>query len=539
MRRPDLPATNASPQAEARLAAALAEAAAIVNSALEFEEVLDQILEQVTRVVPGDTYNIMLVDNRLARIVRWRGYEERGIPDHKVRETVTSVSSYDTFRQMMLSGEPVVVADTVANGNWTSKPHRVDHRSYLGAPIRIEDRTEGFININSSAPDRFTADHAERLRAFANHAAAALRNARLYREVQHHAEELEQRVEARTIELEARTAWSEAILRSTSDGIIVTDGAGEIVQMNPVARAWLEQSLEPNDAQRLRSAVRAVAQQAAESPELLLDLSGINLALHASLISATNPTGSAVVAVHDVTHLRALDRMKSQFISDVSHELRTPITALTLYTSLLRNSSEDRREAYFASLEDELGRLSRLVQGILHIARIEAGHLELRPRAVDLDLLAATAVASFESEADGRGLEIAYVGPGHPVLISADPTWMIRAVNNLIENALLYTHTGTVTVTVSADADGVHRRPTANLIVADTGIGIPVNEIDHLFERFFRTEEARTLQVPGSGLGLAIVKGVVAVHGGTIEVDSEAGAGSRFTVQLPLSDASV
>jgi len=533
MQPQDLPEADPNAEPELQFAAALAAAAAVINSSLNFEEVLDQILEQVTRVVPGATYNIMLLEEGVGRIVRWRGYREQNISEQKVRETITHVESYFTFRRMMQTGEPVVIGDTEAYEAWVRKPQRVDHRAYLGVPIRIAGRTEGFININSSRPNRFTSDDAKRLKVFADHAAIALRNAQLYRRTQRYAEELERRVKDRTQALEARTAWSEAVLRSTSDGIIVTDSGGTIIQMNPVAARWLEQALQPADAALLRQAVRSTAQRASESPEEFVDLGGIELELRASPVFEDNPTGNAVVAVHDVTHLRALDRMKSQFISDVSHELRTPITAMLLYTSLLRKSPEDRKASYFASLDEELHRLTRLVEGILHLARIEAGHLELKPQTMDLDLLASTAVTSHAAEAETRGLELRYQSPGHPVIVQADPTWMIRAVNNLMENALLYTHTGGIEVTTAIqDCDGTAY---AQLAVTDTGIGIREGEREQLFERFFRGEEARTMQIPGSGLGLPIVEGVVTVHGGSIEVESEEGKGSRFTIRLPLA----
>jgi signal transduction histidine kinase len=533
MQPQDFPQADLNAQPELQFAAALAEAAAVVNSSLNFEEVLDRILEQVTRVVPGDTYNIMLVEDGVGRIVRWRGYREQDISEQKVRETITCVTAYYTFKHMMQTGEPEVIGDTETHKAWVRKPQRVDHRAYVGVPIRIDGHTEGFININSSCPNRFTPDDAKRLKAFADHAAVALRNAQLYREVQRYAGELERRVEDRTQALEARTAWSEAVLRSTSDGIIVTDSEGNIIQMNPVAAGWLEQLLQPADAALLRQTVRSIAGRAAERPEELVDLGGLDLELQASPIFEDNPNGNTVVAVHDVSHLRALDRIKSQFISDVSHELRTPIASMLLYTSLLQTGPEDRKASYFASLEQELDRLTQLIEGILHIARIQAGHLELRPQVMDLDLLASTAVNSYAPEAEARGLDMRYRSPGHPLIIQADPAWMIRSVNNLMENALLYTHTGGVEVAATIqDCDGTAY---AQLSVTDTGIGIKEEERERLFERFFRGEEARTMQIPGSGLGLAIVKEVVALHGGSIEVESEEGKGSRFTMRLPLA----
>lgn len=523
-------------ESELHFAAALAEAAAVVNSSLDFDQVLDRILEQVSRVVPGDTYNIMLVQDGVARIVRWRGYDSQGIPDSEVARTVTPVTTYETFKQMITTGDPVVVSDTMIHDAWVAKPQRIDHRSYVGAPIRISNRTEGFINVNSARSGQFTGKDAERLYAFANHAAIALRNAELFLEAQQHATELERRVVARTQELQERTAWSEAILRSTSDGIVVTDTVGQVVQANPIASRWLDQNLQPEDAAALRNAIRETALRATEFPERLLALTGVDLELRASPIELSSAAhGAVVVAIHDVTHLRALDRMKSQFISDVSHELRTPIAAIQLYTSLVQSSPEERRAGYFQCLEQELERITQLVEGILQIARLEAGHVELKPQVVDLNLLIVTAASSYTAQATAKGLAIVCETREEPVKISADPAWLIRAVDNLLENALLYTDFGTIMLEVSVVASD--RRHLARLQVRDTGIGIPEDELPHIFERFFRGDQARTRQIQGSGLGLAIVKGILDVHGGQIEVSSEPDRGTAVTVLLPLAPA--
>ncbi|MBN1246855.1 MAG: hypothetical protein JXC32_04315, partial [Anaerolineae bacterium] len=424
--------------------------------------------------------------------------------------------------------------DTLASDAWVVQPQRIDHRSYVGAPIRISNRTEGFINVNSSRTGQFTHQDAERLRAFANHAAIALRNAELFLEAQQHADELERRVATRTEELQVRTAWSEAILRSTSDGILVTDGEGSIIQANPIAARWLDQNLRPEDADALRNAIKTVVLHATDLPEQLLALAGVDLELRASPIDERSTAyGAVVVAIHDVTHLRALDRMKSQFISDVSHELRTPIAAIRLYASLIQKSPEDRRKDYFAFLDQELDRITRLVEGILQIARLEAGHVELKLQLVDLGLLITTAAQSYTTPATAKDLEITYDVPPQQISVSADPAWLIVVVDNLIENALLYTDQGTIFL--KADIATVGERRLARLQVRDTGIGIPSDEFPHIFGRFFRGDEARTRQIPGSGLGLAIVKGILDVHGGQITVDSTVGHGTTITVLLPLA----
>lgn len=521
-------------ESELHFASALAEAAAVVNSSLDFDHVLDRILEQVSRVVPGDTYNIMLVEDGIGRIVRWRGYDDLGIPETTIAETVTLVDAYATFQEMIKSGNPTVVPDTLTDESWIVKAHRVDHRSYVGAPIRITGKTVGFINVNSSHSGQFTRQDARRLSAFADHAAIALQNADLFHQAREHAEELEQRVAARTHALQARTAWSEAILRSTSDGIVVTDVAGAILQTNPVADQWLTQNLQPADEARLRNAIQTLAEQAKGLPKQLIELTGVDLELTASPIEGpTDAHGAVVIALHDVTHLRAIDRMKSQFISDVSHELRTPIAAMRLYASLIHSSPPERRDGYVTSLEQELNRITKLVEGILQIARLEAGRFELNVQEVDLNLLVTTATNSYAEAASQKGLDIRASICPQPITVSGDPAWLIQALNNLIDNALQYTDVGTATLTT--DTFTVNGRALARLRIQDTGIGIPSDELPHIFERFFRGDEVRARQIPGSGLGLSIVRSILNAHGGMIQVASESGMGTNVTVLLPLA----
>ncbi|HEC34210.1 MAG TPA: GAF domain-containing protein, partial [Chloroflexi bacterium] len=236
------------------LAEALEAAAAAVSSTLEPDEVLDRILEQVERVVAGDAFNVMLVEDGKARVVRWWGYE-RLDTEERVAGSAIPVTEYPNLLRMVQRGEPVVVPDTAADPDWVLVGGREWLRSYVGAPIRVRGLTVGFLNVDSAQPGRFGPADGRRLQAFADHAAIAIENAQLYRELRGHAERLEERVREQTAAIQAQYARLEAILRSTSDGIIVTDGEGEVVQANPVARGWLSETLRPEEAARLREAV--------------------------------------------------------------------------------------------------------------------------------------------------------------------------------------------------------------------------------------------------------------------------------------------
>ncbi|MFN2285373.1 MAG: GAF domain-containing protein [Anaerolineae bacterium] len=519
------------------LAEALEAAAAVVSSVLDFDQVLDYILDQVARFVRGDTYNIILIEDGVGRMIRWRGYEEHQIPMPSQGRDNIPVMTYPSLVQMIEDGLPTFVSDTWEDPRWRMVRGQEKLRAYVAAPIRIAGKTEGFINVSGLTPHQFGPQEAQRLKAFADHASIALQNARLFQETLHHTEVLERRVRERTAELEAQNAWLEAVLGSTSDGMIITDSDGQIADANRVAKMWLYHSLPESDVERLRETIRDLARHAGVRPDAVLELTGLDLELSASPIFGEEGTiGPAVlIVVHDVSYLKALDRVKSQFVSNVSHELRTPLTSIRLYSSLIQRSPENS-ERYFEPLEREVDRLSKLVEDILQISRIEAGQLELDRRIVDLNLLTEMAVMSHHILAESRGLTMTYQATNGKTMVSVDYDKFMQVINNLIENAINYTPDGGE-IQVATECCVKDKRPWAAVTVRDTGIGIPEHEIQHLFERFFRGGEPQEMRVQGSGLGLAIVKEIVELHGGTVTVESQVGDGSTFTVWLPLMEA--
>jgi len=398
----------------------------------------------------------------------------------------------------------------------------------------VGERLIGMIVLDKSEPGFYTPQHGRLAETFAAQAAIAMENARLHEEILDHAERLEQRVQERTAQLAAERARLEATLHSASDGIVVTDSAGDIVQANPVAQAWLTQTLAPEEAARLREAVRSVAARAEERPTELLELAGLDLEVNAAPISETGSEAAAVIAIHDVSHLKSLDRMKNRFVTNISHELRTPITTIKLYAHLMRQRP-DKWEHYLETLAREADHQAHLVEDILEISRLDSGRSEMRPRPTPLDELTGAVVSSRREQAQERGLALEYrpAEPGPVALI--DPDRMMQALGNLVENGIRHTpEGGRVTLsTAKQEADG---RAWATVTIADTGMGIPGEELPHIFERFFRGAKPREMQLSGTGLGLSIVKEIVELHGGWVTVESEEGVGSTFVVWLPLAE---
>ncbi len=523
-----------SERAEREWAEALETAASLVNRSLNLDEVLDRILEQVSRVVPGDTFNVMLVEGKTARVVRWLGYDYLGNVHPSTAKPIP-LERYPNLMRMLRTGEPVVIGDTMNTSAWIKTVETEWRRSYVAAPIQVNGETVGFLNVNGVQPDQFDDEDAQRLKVFTAHVAMAIQHARHFQQQVRYSEELEQLVQQRTEELAAKTNWLEAVLESTTDGIVVVDETGQIMLSNSVAQRWLQQSLSPMDAEQLRNSIHLLSREHGGQPtSVLLALTGLDLELSAALVQhADGGAPATVIVLHDVTHLKALERMKSEFISNVSHELRTPVTSIRLYVNLLQRHSKNCAPRYLDALERDSARLVDLVSDILEISRIDSGRLGLSPKDTDLDGLVTRILEAHHLLFENRqlSLEMHLSLGGEAVWLDAEK--VTHVLNNVIDNAINYTPPGGL-ITVKTYETQKDSRRWAVVEVADTGIGIPEDELPHIFERFFRGQEPQKQQIQGSGLGLAIVKEIVALHGGYVRVHSKVGQGTTFFIGFPL-----
>ena len=410
----------------------------------------------------------------------------------------------------------------------------------LFVPVRAKQRLVGILVLGPKLSETaYSRDESVILTTLCNQVAVAMENARLHRQLQEYAADLEQRVEERTMEIQAQYARLEAILNSTADGIVVTTPAGEVIKTNPVADRWLDLTLPPEQAQKLREAVRDLGRQAAtqcgkgEQVQQLIELDAVDLQLRARpVVDPEAERVAAVVDLHDVSHLKAIDRMKDKFISNVSHQLRTPITTVKLYAHLMKNHPE-RQDELLDTLIQEADRQVQLIEGILEISQIDTGQLQLQRRPVPLDTLVESAYANYEAVAQKKGIEVNCHTTSETLTVLVDPEKMLQVLNNLMENAIVYTPTGG-SVTLSTDLRTTEGRIWAMVNLTDTGLGIPEEELPYIFDRFFRGEDVQSKQIPGTGLGLALVKEIVELHGGRVAVSSEVGVGSTFTVWIPL-----
>jgi heavy metal sensor kinase len=230
--------------------------------------------------------------------------------------------------------------------------------------------------------------------------------------------------------------------------------------------------------------------------------------------------------------LEAAFERQARFTADASHELRTPLAILRSHAELALSRPRTPDE-YRETVETCLGatrRMTALVEGLLTLARADAGKLELRRQPVDLRHVVEEGVALFEPLAEGRGVSLA--ASLAPANVTGDPDRLGQVLTNLLSNAVQYNRPGgAVRVELGVAA------AEAVLSVSDTGCGIPEGDRPHIFERFYRVDKARSRASGGNGLGLAICKSIVEAHGGTIGFETKPGQGSTFWVRLPCATA--
>ncbi|MEK5279727.1 MULTISPECIES: sensor histidine kinase [Paenibacillus] len=247
-------------------------------------------------------------------------------------------------------------------------------------------------------------------------------------------------------------------------------------------------------------------------------------------IRSNDEIGFLAEAINDLAvDLQRYRDTRQEFLANISHELRTPITYLEGYTKVIKDGlyeTEGERDLYLDIIHQEAHRLQHLVDDLFELAKMEEGKVTLTQEWIDLSQLAEQAVRRVELKAKEKGLLLKLQLSGDAYMIRGDQKRMEQIIMNLLENAIRYTDEGEIIVHMEFAADA------ATLIVEDTGIGIPEEELPYIFERFYRVEKSRSRQYGGSGLGLSIVKKLVELHGGKIRMISQPGAGTRCEVQL-------
>ncbi len=240
-----------------------------------------------------------------------------------------------------------------------------------------------------------------------------------------------------------------------------------------------------------------------------------------------------LLLAEDRTESYRLDEVRRDFVANISHELKTPIGAIGLLAEALVSASDepDQVKRFAKRLTKEAERLGHITQEIIELSRLQAADALTRADVVDVDQLVAVAVDQNRVVADARSIALVS-GGDRRAEVYGDEALLVTALHNLIANAIQYSPDGSRIGIGVSQGDGI-----VEIAVTDQGVGIPEDELDRVFERFFRSDPARSRNTGGTGLGLSIVKHVIQNHGGDIRVWSQTGKGSTFTIRLPEANS--
>ncbi len=324
-------------------------------------------------------------------------------------------------------------------------------------------------------------------------------------------------------ELEFEKQKLERILQNMSDGVFAVNSKNEIIHINESAKRFLK-----GDIERFLEHVQA-NKDLVLSPPVIYEVDGWTLEIStAAFIDSYQGTGTIFI-LHDITQQAKLDRMRKQFVADVSHELRTPITTIKTYSeTLLDIDDETVKREFLNVIIKECDRMTRLISDLLYLSRLDSGENILKIEEINISELVRFVCEKMRIHAKKKNQKL-LCSAEENVVIEADRDRLEQVLINLINNAVVYVQEGgQIEVGLEKDEENV------KITVKDNGPGIPEEDLPRIFERFYRVDKARSRSLGGSGLGLSIAEEIVKAHGGKILVESKEGAGTTFTVVLPL-----
>ena len=364
----------------------------------------------------------------------------------------------------------------------------------------------------------------------------------------------EHRFQQKELEMQARVAeaerrQTEAVIFSISEAVLVTDKFDQIMMANHAAQNLLGFNLNQNDRpaldevishRELLALIHNTRLTKSRNATRLLEWpdpqKGKTLSLKvmlAGVLDNDNNIIGVVVVIHDMTAESEIARLKDDFVSSVSHELKTPLASISAYAEMLTdgeaNSEKEWRE-FCETIQEQAQRLNRLIDNILNISRIESGLMQINRENISLNQIVENVIATMRAQAREKDIELEFEPYPENITTSADRDMIFQAVMNLVSNALKYSPPGRK-VQVRT---GVNDQNQALLQVQDYAGGIPAEDLDRIFDKFYRVKQHAS-RAGGTGLGLHLVKQIVeTIHSGRVTVETALNQGSTFTIVLPL-----
>ncbi len=328
-------------------------------------------------------------------------------------------------------------------------------------------------------------------------------------------------------------------LETLSEGVMASDAEGKIIFANSVLASIFSLESEPKNQPfhlvfrqpALLSAFEKVLRQGGSESVQVKETFPTHRVVNVYLTMPEKARSVRVVAVFtDVTQSYRLEQVRKDFVANASHELRTPLAVIKGYVETLEDGlvSQEEKKKVFATLNRNILRMGDLIDDLLHLSKLESPEFTLKPEKLLVLEVVQAVVSSLKPQAEAKKQTLA-VEVAKGLSLVGDRVELEVALKNLLENAIHYTGLGGQVFVTAGSQNGI-----VAITVADTGLGIPSQDLGRIFERFYRVDRSRSREEGGTGLGLSIVKHIAEAHGGRVEVQSEVGKGSRFTLVLPV-----
>lgn len=489
----------------------LTELARLITSSLDLDHVLKSIVHAAVELTGSEEGSLMLIDQETGELYMRasQNFNEEFVSTFRLPVTDSLIGS------VVQSGQTVIFDDNTPQKIKTS--YLVHSLIYL--PLKLKDQIIGVLGVdNRHKRMSFSQRDIGLLNTMAEYAVIAIENARLFEEV-----------------FSERTKL-ETIINQIEDGVLVLDYDFRILLINRVAQSILRISGDTLIGSPIQSyPIDPEFLEVIQNFEVFLgkstEISSDEDQVFSAHLAKISEIGYAIT-FHDITNLKKIDQIKSDFVSTVSHDLRSPLTAILGYVDLVERAGplQDLQKSFLDRIQFSVHNITNLVDDLLNLGRIEAG-FDTRKEMLDLSSYIYQVIDEMNPKLLETDTHLKLDVPDSSQKIYASPIQIRQLLSNLLTNAIKYSDPGkTMTITLQEKENQII------LQISDEGFGIPSTDLPYVFDKFYRSGTVIGTEIPGSGLGLAIVKSIVENHQGRIWVDSVFGQGSTFTIVFPIPD---
>jgi len=514
-------------------------------SVVDLDELYAKTTATITSTLYPECFGFILVDEHSEMVFPHQSYY--GVTHEALHGPIPLNESISGF--VIETGKPIIIPDIrkepryfVANSNM---------RSEIAVPIKIDDEVIGVINAESHRVDAFSDNDTVFLMTLAGLLSASISRTRMYRRLQAHSDNLYNEVAKQTAELKAERDRTITILENAGESILLLDNAAKIVYVNraiEVKTGYTSEQLIGETPMFLESGMTPESTYSRFWDNLVRgqswtgqlinkrqDGSFYDVALTMAPIkdSKGDVTGFVIVEA-DITRLKEVERLKTEFVANVTHELRTPLTNIKNYVTLAERGREEKKPRYFQILNHETDRLAQLIQDLLDLSHLDTETPLRYVVPIDLGLIVQEYVDIFQAKFEMKDIGLTQIISEEETAVSVEDKHLGQLLTNLLGNAIAYTpQGGEIVIQVGREETAVSTQVWFQ--ISDNGPGIPSDEIPHLFNRFYRGSLGQQEGIPGTGLGLAICQEIVHRYQGDIAVESEGNKGTTVTIHLPAT----